>query len=1181
MQEIELLRALHDTGGDYEKSLDGLSTKCCANTGGWISNEQHLKDWECRKDPTMALWLKGGVGVGKSVALATLVSRLRSDAEKITLYHFCSGGQVKPNEVFASILHQLLLKEPDLLPHVYWEYFHGQKFQTFSGALASALSLTRFKEVFIILDALDECDDPDNSIIQTLSHLTLSPNSFLKVLISSRPDKSVIGTCLSSAPIKSRTIELQASFVEQDIDSYITKELNSVLSRSLSKEDIKRAARVIKEKSENNWLLAHLVVKDIQEWGGRWTKNRLTDIISQLKAFTGGLYERYDKFLDKIPQDARPDATKLFKWLIIARRPLSIKEASMALGLNSAHSSLEMLQGDIDRNMGADKLRNLCGPLIRVDELIGRVTLLHYSVKEYLTDIAGPRPDCWWKITLQDASKQIARDCITFLSFPEFSSSVPHPQDHYLPYTYGSSPAEHPDNTYENDHCSLSNLPFLKYAVTEWVNHFKSCEQNFLSDPDCKQILEAFLIDKEKNVEFCFRLYQYFEKSGSFQETASPLQLACYFGLEALVPVIVEASTTGGRESVVVEQGFSPLKMGALGGHIGVVEQLLNLPQYAQDSSGGKAALSVAVDRGHTPIVRCLLQHFPSLGLLSPELESASVGGHTEIAKLLLQMNADVNHGIKYSCPLDAAAYHGHLDMVKLLIKRGADINRCSNSSTDGYGAALHSAAARNNLEIVEELLERGANPNLICGVDGTALQGAVRSGCVAVVERLAKDTIDPDPPCGEYGSALDTARLFGHEEIARLLEATGHRSSNRLPIERTATLDNSARRELEVMQKEIKLGRIDGVQRAAERVIRNIGTAIESKNTWYLNVLLAAGVKSFEIAVGVGNESFLEFLAKSGMVLLKKTIELGYSDATVRLARAWAKALLWTVMEGDRPNIARRMLELCVGHFQDLVDQGRDKDAEELVYAAIEMILAVAETENPKLLSLSLDVFVAVLEQLMDGRFEERTLRIIDGYVTKFKTALSQRNCKEGMEARTLAIAGLLALKNAFENKKVKVAQNFTNVCKEILQWLFESGQAAGILLQLELNNMPVSSVMEICLPEELLLLGICLLQMETTDGNQRKISRELVSYVVIQVLTSVEAAHRLDTIEAHIESWAKGILRARPGASTREDIRYVFEVVRDESVPQPSAALMDSLERIIMKIDRISEVSDCARIS
>ncbi|PUU79222.1 ankyrin repeat-containing domain protein, partial [Tuber borchii] len=377
--------------------------------------------------------------------------------------------------------------------------------------------------------------------------------------------------------------------------------------------------------------------------------------------------------------------------LIIARRPLSIKEATIALGLSSAHSSLEMLQDDIDRDMRADKLRKLCGPLIHVDESIGRVTLLHYSVKEYLIDRAGAHPNIWWRITLQDASKQIARDCITFLSFHEFSSSVPHPHDHYRPYTYDTPPA-----------------------------------------------------------------------------------FVCYFGLEALVPLVARSATTGSQDSAEPEQGFSPLKMSALGGHLRVVKKLLELPQHASDSQDGKAALSVAVDRGHTHIVECLLQHFPSLDSLSPELESASVGGHTEIAKLLLERGTDINQGIEYSCPLDAAAYYGHLDMVKLLIERDADINCSSNSSVYGHGAALHSAAVSNHLEVVEELLRSGANPNLICEPHGTALQAAAHSGCLDVVETLLKVTREPNRQCGQYGSALEAARFVGHDDIAQLLGDTG-----------------------------------------------------------------------------------------------------------------------------------------------------------------------------------------------------------------------------------------------------------------------------------------------------------------------------------------------------------------------------------------------------------------------
>ncbi|RPB03801.1 ankyrin [Choiromyces venosus 120613-1] len=915
---------------------------------------------------------------------------------------------------------------------------------------------------------------------------------------------------------------------------------------------------------------------DFKEWKGRCTPNTVRNLISRLEALGNRLYDRYDNILDKIPQHAKEDAMNLFKWLIIAGRPLSVKEASIALGLNRTHSSLGALQSDIDRDMGADKLRKLCGPLIHVDESIGRVTLLHYSVKEYLID--ATRPDNKWRITLQDALKQTTRDCITFLSFNEFSSSVLHPKDHFRPYTYDPDTYDivpHPDNPYENDHCLLRNLPFLKYAVTQWVNHFKACQEALLKDPDCRRILTAFLIEKEKNVELFFRLYQYFGNTRSSPEAASPLHVVCYFGLEALVPFFTQTSAPKSQDPTTAKKRCSPLEMGALGGHRGVIEQLLKLPQHAHDNRDVKNALSVAVDCGHMAVVECLLQHFPPSDSLSPLLESASAGGHTDIAELLLKKGADVNQGGKYSCPLEAAAYHGHLDMVRMLIRWKADINRFQASSAHGYGSALYAAAAEDHLGIVEELLENGVDVNRICGVHGTALQAAAYAGSMGVVKRLL-DAKAINYRCGQYGGALQAALHVGQDDIVRVLEDAGYSPFDRRPVEQSATLDDHAIQGLNVFEKEIELGRIDGAHRRAGRIIRNISSAIERKNSRCLGFLLAVGVEAFEVAVKSGNENFLEFLTKTGMMLLKKTVVPKPSDETVQLSRAWAKALLWTVGEGDRPNIARRMLELCVGDFQGLVDEGRNQDAEELVYAAIEILLATTEIENPKLIGIFLDVFIAALEKLMDGRFEKRTLEIIDEYATKFRDALIRNNStKDRARARVLAIAGSLALRNAVENQKVKVTQHLTKMYKEILQWIVESGQATDLLIQLgSYVDNQTSPATEICLMQEALLVVTCLLQMETEDQNWRKIFRGLVSGILIQILTAAETIRKLDAVEAHVELWAKGIVRARPGGSIKEHIRFVFEVTRDESTPPPSERLRVSLERIIIRINGISKV-------
>ena len=88
-------------------------------------------------------------------------------------------------------------------------------------------------------------------------------------------------------------------------------------------------------------------------------------------------------------------------------------------------------------------------------------------------------------------------------------------------------------------------------------------------------------------------------------------------------------------------------------------------------------------------------------------LTLAAEGGHTEIAKRLIDHGADFDITDNYGMTaLSGAAWQGHIEIVKFLIDRGADCD-----ITDNYGmTALRRAIQGGHTEIVKLLIDRGAD---------------------------------------------------------------------------------------------------------------------------------------------------------------------------------------------------------------------------------------------------------------------------------------------------------------------------------------------------------------------------------------------------------------------------------------------------------------------------------------
>jgi ankyrin repeat protein len=133
---------------------------------------------------------------------------------------------------------------------------------------------------------------------------------------------------------------------------------------------------------------------------------------------------------------------------------------------------------------------------------------------------------------------------------------------------------------------------------------------------------------------------------------------------------------------------------------------------------------------------------------------------------------------------LYAAAYWGRAgsDVIAVLLEAGADVNAPTRGSIHDGETPLMVAARAGWLGLVRQLIEAGADPNHASASGETAL--SLASLCYPRRAKGRAKRTDPDPESvvGELlragtrstVDALESAALFGHVGVARLLIAAG-----------------------------------------------------------------------------------------------------------------------------------------------------------------------------------------------------------------------------------------------------------------------------------------------------------------------------------------------------------------------------------------------------------------------
>lgn len=231
------------------------------------------------------------------------------------------------------------------------------------------------------------------------------------------------------------------------------------------------------------------------------------------------------------------------------------------------------------------------------------------------------------------------------------------------------------------------------------------------------------------------------------------------------------------RDMTNYDQRATLLMLAAQAGNIIAVELLLarckntrNAYIVDEISQYGNTALTVAIHKNHTGIVKQLLDFPCKFEITAPIRKQASEG--PVVAVELTDVSGSNFYFVDEvdAIALFEAVKNGNPEIIDLLIQYGADL---SIRSTSGNSSAFTIAAGKGDLETLKKLIAHWKNEQVIQPYLEAAMRVAAKNGHIALVDFLGTQLIDIHAKNKEGLSALMMAALHGHANIVEKLLKT------------------------------------------------------------------------------------------------------------------------------------------------------------------------------------------------------------------------------------------------------------------------------------------------------------------------------------------------------------------------------------------------------------------------
>ncbi|KAI1125954.1 hypothetical protein F5Y10DRAFT_279158 [Nemania abortiva] len=549
----------------------------------------------------------------------------------------------------SSLLKQLSERQsslPEYLRNLYQDH-EETRTRPSSKELSEALdlALAAYSRVYVVIDALDECDTSNGCRDRFLSEIfRIQSSGRVSILATSRDNLEIQCRFEGSA-----VLEIRAA--QDDVRKYLDDHMSELPAFTR----ISRAA-------DGMFLLAQLYLESLK---GRTTFRAVRRALEALVTGSNAYEHAYDRAMRRInrrPREEADLAKRILSWITFARRPLVTEELRHALSVEIGTSYFDK------ENLLQVDMVSMCAGLVTIDKESNIIRLVHYTTQQYFEKPSRP----WVKNPHLD----ITETCLTYLSFQSFNSGFAGF------YTYKDR---------------LESNPFYAYASVNWGHHARL-------GPACQDVLP--FLRKQNHVQAAGQALLrpraddplHFEY---FMGRITGLHLAAYFGLKQLL--LASGADIEGKNSM----GRTPLMHAIDKGHKTIIQLLLTKGANIETKNRwGQTPLLFAIRRGREAVIRLFLASGANIEAKDdngvPPLLYAAKNGHEAAVRLLLENGANTeakdNNG---TTPLLYAAKYGDEVAVRMLLANGADI-KAQNCRSE---TSLQLAAKRGHIGVARLLV--------------------------------------------------------------------------------------------------------------------------------------------------------------------------------------------------------------------------------------------------------------------------------------------------------------------------------------------------------------------------------------------------------------------------------------------------------------------------------------------